>query len=156
MPSEASVFIVADAMIARGERPSLRTVLEGLATGGSHREVCKHLRAWRKERGYDPRLAPTDVTKEIEVVDVGHEPGRFGAEEFWDRVMREIFEILPATGTMALDEILPALRSMTFRGAALPEQALTPAILRKKMEVRIAHGRYFERSENGRYARRAG
>lgn len=58
MPSEATVFIVADAMSAKGERPSLRTVLERLATGGSPREVCKHLRAWRKERGYDQRLAP--------------------------------------------------------------------------------------------------
>ena len=156
MPSEASVFIVADAMIVRGERPSLRTVLEGLATGGSPREVCKHLRAWRKERGYDPRLAPTDVTEEIEGADVGHEPGPFGAGEFWDRVMREIFDILPATGTMALDEFLPALRSVTFRGAALPKEALTPSILRKKMEVRIAHGRYFVRSEDGGYARRVG
>lgn len=156
MPSEAAVFIVADALIARGERPSLRTVLEGLGTGGSPREVCKHLRAWRKERGYDPRLAPTDVTQEIEGANVERELRRFGAGKFWDRVMREVFEILPATGTMAPDEIMQSLRVETFHAAALHNEPLTPSILRKKMEVRIAHGRYFERLEDGRYARRAG
>lgn len=85
-----------------------------------------------------------------------HESRRFGAEEFWDRVMREIFEVLPSIGTMAADEILRALRAETLHGAALHEEPLTPAALRRKMEVRIAHGKYFERSADGRYARRAG
>ena len=81
---------------------------------------------------------------------------RFRAEEFWDRVMREIYEILPFAGAMAPDEILPELRSVTIRGATLRKKPRTPATLRKKMEVRIIHGKYFERSDDGRYARRAG
>ncbi len=217
-------------MLARGERPSLRKVREKLATGGSPREVCKHLRAWRKKRGYDPKVEPTDIPKEIEnaaqalavdiwkhakreatqkfsreradaaakdiadaedrehllgtietlqadnttlvemieaakaetsrnvarLTKVENQLDRFRAEEFWDRVMREIFEILPTTGTMALDEILPELRPWTIRGAALHKEPLTPATLCKKMEVRVIHGKYFEREKDGRYARKAG
>jgi hypothetical protein len=168
MPSEAAVFIVADALVASGEQPSLRMVLEKLATGGSSREICKHLRAWREKRGDDSGLELTDIPTEIEDAEAGSprkvgpltqvvsQSDGFRAEEFWDCVMREIFEILPVAGTMAPDEIMQALRVETFRTAALHDEPLTPSSLRKKMEVRIAHGRYFERSEEGRYARRAG
>lgn len=81
---------------------------------------------------------------------------RFRAEEFWDRVMREIHEILPVSGTMTPDEILPELRQVTIRGAALHKEPLTPATLRKKMDVRITHGKYFERDGDGRYGRKTG
>jgi len=81
---------------------------------------------------------------------------RFRSEEFWDRVMQEIYEVLPTSGTMTPEEILPELRSVTFRGASLHKEPLTPATLRKKMDVRVTHQKYFERLSDGRYARRAG
>lgn len=75
---------------------------------------------------------------------------RFRALEFWDRVMQEIFEIIPSGGAMTPAEILPELRSWTIRGAALHKEPLTPATLRKKMDVRVGFGRYFEPRDDGR------
>jgi len=229
MPSEFTVFLVADRLLANGERPSLRKVREAIPTGGSPREVCKHLRAWRKKRGYDPKLEPTDMSKamrdkgqalamdlwkqakreaiqafakerataEADAADerqdrehllgivetlqaenaalaarakaavdeegrlrgrlqkVENQLDRYRTLEFWDRVMQEIFEIIPAGGAMTPAEILPELRSVTVRGAALHKEPLTPATLKKKMDVRIFHGRYFEPRDEGRYARKA-
>ncbi|MCI9878870.1 MULTISPECIES: DNA-binding protein [Methylobacterium] len=229
MPSELSVFMVADAMLARGEKPSLRKVRERLATGGSPREVCKHLRAWRKKRGYDPKLEPTDMSKDMKaaaqalgmdlwkmakreatqtfsrereqakadqsgekedrehllgmietlqvenaalkakgaaadqdgerlqarLAKVENQLDRFRAEEFWDRVMREIGEILADKGALTPAEILPELRNWTIRGAALHKEPLTLGVLKKKMDVRVTHGKYFEPPQDGRYARKA-
>lgn len=81
---------------------------------------------------------------------------RFRAEEFWDRVMREISEILTEKGAMTPAEILPELRTWTMRGAALHKEPLTPGLLRKKMDVRVTHGKYFAPPQEGRYASRAG
>lgn len=230
MPSETAVFDIADAMLAKGERPSLRKVRDRLATGGSPREVCKHLRAWRKKRGYDPKLEPNDLSKEMKasvqvlamdiwkrakreatqtfvrerqaaevlrtadtedrehllgmveslqsenaaliaradaaetegerlrtrLAKVENQLERFRAEEFWDRVMREIHEILADRGALTPAEILPELRTWTVRGAALHKETLTPGVLKKKMDVRIRHGKYFDPSQDGRYACKAG
>ena len=228
MPSEALVFHVADVLLAKGERPSLRKVREALPTGGSPREVCKHLRAWRKKRGYDPKLEPTDMSKAMKaagqalamdlwkqakreaaqafsrereaaaamatddkqdrehllgmvetlqaenaalatrakaaedeavraqarLAKVENQLDRFRAEEFWDRVMQEIAELITERGPLAPDEIIPELRAWTVRGAALHKEPLTPGTLRKKMDVRVAHRRYFEAPVDGRYGRR--
>ena len=81
---------------------------------------------------------------------------RFRAEEFWDRVMREVAEILTGRGAMTPAEILPETRTWTVRGAALHKEPLTAAMLKKKMDVRVSFGRYFEPCEQGRYARRTG
>ena len=230
MPSEALVFHVADALLARGERPSLRKMREALPNGGSPREVCKHLRAWRKKRGYDPKLEPTDMSKAMKaagqalamdlwkqakkeatqafarereaaatmaaddkqdcehllgmvetlqaenaalvararaaedeaarvlarLAKVENQLDRFRAEEFWDRVMREVAEILTGRGAMTPAEILPETRTWTVRGAALHKEPLTAAMLKKKMDVRVSFGRSFEPCEQGRYARRTG
>ena len=76
------------------------------------------------------------------------------ALEFWDRVMQEIFEIIPAGGAMSPAEILPELRAWTIRGAALHKESLTPAALRKKMDVRVSYNRYFETRDERRYTRK--
>ncbi|AWN35133.1 hypothetical protein DK427_04725 [Methylobacterium radiodurans] len=230
MPSESLVFHVADALLARGERPSLRKMRESLPNGGSPREVCKHLRAWRKKRGYDPKLEPTDMSKAMKAAGqalamdlwkqakreatqafsrereaaaamatddkhdrehllglietlqaenaalvaragaaetetsrvlarlqkVEYQLDRFRAEEFWDRVMQEIAEVLVERGPLTPTEILPELRAVTLRGATLHKEPLTPGTLKKKMDVRVSFGRYFEPRDEGRYARRAG
>ena len=79
---------------------------------------------------------------------------RVRSEEFWDRVMMEIREILPATGSMTVEDILPRLRETVHREAANHKEKVTPAILRKKMLTRVTHGRYFEASDDGAFARR--
>lgn len=71
------------------------------------------------------------------------------SEEFWDRVMREIYEILRASGTMTAAQILRLLKPATVRGAADRREPLTPRTLHKKMSVRVSHGWYFERGETG-------
>ena len=71
------------------------------------------------------------------------------SEEFWDRVMREIYEILRASGTMTAAQILRLLKPATVRGAADRREPLTPRTLHKKMTVRVTHGWYFERGETG-------
>ncbi len=232
MPTEAAVFHYADMILARGERPSLRKLREELPTGGSPRAVCKHLRAWRKKRGYNPKLEPTDMSKgmkeagqalamelwkqakkeatqafareraaaaemasdekgdrehllgmietlqaenaalaakataaaaddeavrlQTRLAKVENQLDRFRAEEFWDRVMREVAEILTERGALTPAEILPELRTWTVRGAALHKEPLTPGMLKKKMDVRVSFNRYFETRDEGRYARRAG
>lgn len=70
--------------------------------------------------------------------------------------MQEIFEIIPVGGCMTPAEILPELRTWTIRGAAMHKEPLTPATLRKKMDVRVSFPRYCEPSGDGRYPRRAG
>jgi hypothetical protein len=69
---------------------------------------------------------------------------RFRAKEFWDRVMQEMPELLAERGAMSPVEILPELRAVTMRGASLHKEHLTPVTLKKKMDVRVFHGRYFE------------
>ncbi|WP_244447690.1 hypothetical protein [Methylobacterium oryzae] len=81
---------------------------------------------------------------------------RFRAMEFWDRVMQEIFEIIPAGGALTPAEILPELRGVTIRGATLHKEPLNLATLKKKMDVRVSHNRYFEPRDEGRYARKVG
>ncbi|WP_167450851.1 hypothetical protein [Methylobacterium terrae] len=53
-------------------------------------------------------------------------------------------------------ETLLKLKSVTLRGAALHKARLTPNTLRKKMDVRVSFGWYFELCEDGCNTRRVG
>ena len=81
---------------------------------------------------------------------------RFRAEEFWDGVMREVAGILTDRGALTPNEILPELQTWTLRSDALHKEPLTPGMLKKEMDVRVSFGRYFDRRDEGRYARKAG
>ncbi|WP_244471465.1 hypothetical protein [Methylobacterium sp. ARG-1] len=81
---------------------------------------------------------------------------RFRAEEFWDRVMQEVAEILAERGDMTTAEILLELRTVTLRGITLHKEPLTSGTLKKKMDVRASFESYFEPRAEGCYARRAG
>ncbi|MFY9293448.1 MAG: hypothetical protein WAP03_22515 [Methylorubrum rhodinum] len=70
--------------------------------------------------------------------------------------MQEIAELLAERGPLKPAEILPELRAVTHRGASLHKDSLTPGKLRKRMDVRVFHGRYFEPRDEGRYARKVG
>lgn len=81
---------------------------------------------------------------------------RFRAEGFWNRVMHEVAEILTHRGALPPAEILPELRTWTVRGAAPHKEPPTPGMLKKKIDVRVSFGRYFESRDEGHYARKAG
>lgn len=103
--------------------------------------------------------ALADRTKAAEdeaarVAKVKNQLDRFRAEEFWDRVMQEIAELIAERGSLTPDEILSGLHTWTFRGAALHMESLTAGTLRKKIDVRVTHRRYFEAPLEGRYGRR--
>lgn len=123
MPSKFAVFLIADALLANGERPSLRKVREALPTGGSPREVCKRLRAWRRKRGYDPKLEPIDLSKAMKVA------GQALAIDLWKQAKREATkafdrERVNETG-YGLNVVEVTRRTVTL--AALPsEYELTP------------------------------
>lgn len=95
------------------------------------------------------------VRVQARLAKVENQLDRFRAEEFWDRVMQEIAELLVERGPLTPTEILSELRAVTLRGATLHKEPLTPGTL-KKMDVRVFHGRYFEPRDEGRYARKAG
>lgn len=80
---------------------------------------------------------------------------RIRSEEFWDRVMQEIFDLLPAEGGMTAKELLPQLRGTISRESALHKEVITASVLRTKMKMRVAHGKYFELLANGNFTRRA-
>lgn len=69
--------------------------------------------------------------------------------EFWDRVMREIYEILPETGTMSAAQVLPLLRPATVRGADDVREEMSPSKLHSKMDGRAKQGWYFRREKAG-------
>ncbi|WP_238229514.1 hypothetical protein [Methylobacterium hispanicum] len=70
--------------------------------------------------------------------------------------MQEIAELLVERAPLTPTEILPELRAVTLRGATLHKEPLTPGTLKKKMDDRVFHGRYFAARDEDRYARRAG
>ena len=70
--------------------------------------------------------------------------------------MQEIAELPAERGLLTPAEILPELRAVTHRGATLHKAPLTPGTFKKKMDVRVFHGRYLEPLDEGRYTRNAG
>ncbi|WP_237481258.1 DNA-binding protein [Lichenibacterium dinghuense] len=80
---------------------------------------------------------------------------RVRSEEFWDRVMQEVFDLLPAEGGMTAREILPRLRDSIHREAAHHREDVTAGTLRTKMKVRVTHEKYFKVLSNGSFGRRA-
>lgn len=75
------------------------------------------------------------------------------SEEFWDRVMREVYDILSDGVAMSAAEILPLLNPATVRGAAEHREPLTKRTLRKKMAGRAEQGWYFKAAADGAFAR---
>ncbi|MCJ2043194.1 hypothetical protein MKK58_01315 [Methylobacterium sp. J-078] len=77
------------------------------------------------------------------LVKVENQLERFRAEEFWDRVMQEVRDIIRNGSAMTSAEILPEIRTWTVRGAALHKEPLTLGVLKKKMDVRVTRCKYF-------------
>lgn len=99
------------------------------------------------------RLREENAKLGAEVVRLPKRLDHIRAEEYWDRVMREIFALIPPRGTATAEEILPKLRQSTRRGARLHREPLDLDTLRKKMDVRVHHGKFFVRTKDGAYQR---
>ncbi|SFF20363.1 DNA-binding protein [Methylobacterium sp. 13MFTsu3.1M2] len=142
MPSEITVFFVADAMLAKGERPSLRKVREAIPTGGSPREICKHLRAWRKKRGYNPKLEPTDMSKAMK------EAGQVMAMNLWKQAKREAAQAFvherEAAANLAADDkqdnehLVGMVETLQTENAALIARAEAAEVEAARVQARLA------------------
>lgn len=99
------------------------------------------------------RLRDENATLRVEVERVRKRLDHIRAEEFWDRVMREVFAVIPAQGAMTVEGILPKLRQSTRRGARLHREPLDVETLRKKMDVRVHHEKFFIRNDDASYRR---
>ncbi|MCJ2065982.1 DNA-binding protein [Methylobacterium sp. J-088] len=101
------------------------------------------------------RLREDNALLRAEVERVRRRLDHIRAEEFWDRVMREVFALIPPRGVMTVEEILPRLRQSTRRGARLHREPLDVETLRRKMDVRVEHGKFFARNYDRTYQREA-
>lgn len=99
------------------------------------------------------RLRAENASLRAEVERVRKRLDHIRAEEFWDRVMREVFALIPPRGAMMVEEILPRLRQSTLRGARLHREPLDVETLRKKMDVRVHHEKFFVRNLDRTYRR---
>lgn len=78
------------------------------------------------------------------------------SEDYWDRVMQEVYELLPAGGAMSPAEIMMKLRRSTIRGGRLVKEHLDEVMLRKKMDIRVEWDRYFDKRGDDLYGRLPG
>lgn len=56
MPTKSEVWLAADALRAKNEMVSIRTVRPTLRNGGSYRDIGPHLASWKKARTYQPGI----------------------------------------------------------------------------------------------------
>lgn len=99
--------------------------------------------AVRENEALKSRLAVMDA----EVAALRKRVSDLVAEEFWDRVMREIEGVLPENGWVPDHQVLSLLPPSLAREAIAREKPLTRGRLNRKMGVRVTHTRYFEREE---------
>ena len=71
------------------------------------------------------------------------------AEEFWDRVMRTVGEVLQAHGPQFPKDILKLLPDDLFREATHHAEKLTLGTLNKKLDMRDTYKRYVESDVKG-------
>ncbi|MFC6740742.1 DNA-binding protein [Methylobacterium tardum] len=99
-------------------------------------------------------LAERVATLETELAEAERHLQEVRADAYWERVVQEIWRILPRAGSLCVQEIEQRL------GADLVEECKTHReewghrTLRKKIEQRIFHKKLFARAERGRFRRR--
>lgn len=100
--------------------------------------------------------AETAVLRE-EVVALRKEVAHLRRSEFWDRVIREIAEILPEKEWMSIEEIVRRLPPSLAKEALVLDKALTPGRVNRQMFLRDHHSRFFEKKKKeARYRKRPG
>lgn len=99
-------------------------------------------------------LSERAAALEADLAEAGRHLREVRADAYWERVVQEIWRILPRAGSLGVQEIEQRL------GADLVEECKTHReewghkTLRKKIEQRIFHKKLFARAERGRFRRR--
>lgn len=76
------------------------------------------------------------------------------ADAFWDRVVREIWAILPERDALNVEDITNRIGADLVEEAKSHREEWKPATIRKKLDTRIYHKRLFAKEGRGRYRRR--
>jgi hypothetical protein len=115
-----------------------------------------HIRA-EEISGENQALHARQVWMDVEIVELRKEVAHLRRTEFWDRVIREVVEILPEDGWMTAQEVARRLPPSLRQEALARDKALTPGRLHKQMRLRDHHDRWFDLDdEKPRYRRRPG
>ncbi|GJD82711.1 DNA-binding protein [Methylobacterium haplocladii] len=94
----------------------------------------------------EAELSKARVTElEAEVAQLRERVGDLVAEEFWDRVMREIGSVLPPDVWVQDREVIKLLSPFVARQAISNGAPLSRGTLNRKMGIRVTHTKYFER-----------
>lgn len=102
-------------------------------------------------------LMARQVEMESEVAALRKEVAHLRRAEFWDRVVREIAEILDETEWMSTEEIVRLLPPSLAKEAIVRDKALTPGRVNRQMLLRDHHSRFFEKDgKASRYRKRPG
>ena len=78
------------------------------------------------------------------------------SEDYWDRVMQEVYELLPPDTAMSCANIMTILRRSTIRSGRFVKDQLDEAMLREKMDIRVKWERYFVKRGHDSYERLPG
>ncbi|WP_156467583.1 hypothetical protein [Methylobacterium sp. Leaf102] len=104
-------------------------------------EALKKREAELKERVLDLGTQVSELRKDVT---------RLERAEFWDRVIREIADVMPEDRWLDATEIMRLLPPSLAMEAIALDRALTPGRIRRKMLIRVEWERYFElRVESG-------
>jgi hypothetical protein len=76
------------------------------------------------------------------------------ADVYWERVVQEIWKLLPEEGALGVQEIEQRLGADLVEECRGHQEEWSHTTLRKKINQRIHHKRLFARAERGRYRRR--
>ncbi|MER2251506.1 DNA-binding protein [Methylorubrum podarium] len=76
------------------------------------------------------------------------------ADVYWERVVQEIWKLLPEEGALSVQEIEQRLGADLVEECRGHQEEWNHTTLRKKINQRIHHKRLFARAERGRYRRR--
>lgn len=121
------------------------------ATDARNRELAAEMERAQAENA---RLGAENARLAEEVKAAQARLGKVRADEFWDRVMREIYEVLPVDGSLKVAEIEPLLGRDLVGEAKGHVEPWTHETLRKKMDQRVLWKKYFAKAQGGRYSRR--
>lgn len=92
-----------------------------------------------------------------EIATLRKEVAHLRTSEFWDRVIREIAEILPERDWMTTEEIVRRLPPSLIKEAVVRDRPLTPGRVNRQMLLRDQHARFFERDGKApKYRKRPG
>lgn len=136
----------ADALLSEEMRRSAQQVID-------EREIADNM-VDIAERYHDQldALRKENSSQCAQIVELQRLLQRVRADEFWDRVMRAIWEILPVEGTLKVSQIEPQISRSLAREAEGHQEEWSNVTLRKKMNIRVRYENYFQR-QGGNYSR---